>query len=377
MTKSKSDNDGRRAAELQPCRLQPERISYSELLLRESDPHNLESPFATLDERITRTERFFIRSHFRAPSIDPSSYRLSLRGTLRGEMDFSLEDLLALPSVTRTVTLECAGNGRILLSPQEAGVQWHLGAIGTAEWTGVPLQSLLETAGIRPDAKEVVFEGADSGRPRTPPRPPRPIAYAHSVPLSEAGRVLLAWEMNGKPLSLEHGFPLRAVVSGYYAMASVKWLTCIHVVAEAFQGYFQTTDYAFWDEIDGLAVRLPLSTMGLKSSIARPVSGSVISAGSTITVFGAAWTGGAPVERIEISANGGDSWHDAEILDPHVPGVWRRWQWIWNVPVQPGAYTLMSRASDRDGNVQPVAHDPRFGSYRIHHIIPVPVTVAS
>jgi DMSO/TMAO reductase YedYZ molybdopterin-dependent catalytic subunit len=353
----------------------PAQLSYSRLLLRESEPLNLESPFSALGDRLTPTELFYLRSHFPSPAIDPSSWRLVLRGTVRREMRFSLDELRSLPPVTRTVTLECAGNGRILLSPQARGVQWHLGAVGTAEWTGVPLASLLDAAGLSPGSEEIVFEGADRGVPKEPPHPLQPITYAHSVPAGHLGDVLLAYAMNGQPLAREHGFPLRAVVSGYYAMASVKWLTRIHVLNRPFQGYFQTTDYAFWDEMDGLPVRRPLSTMALKSQIARPVHGQVFRPGDSVLVAGAAWTGAAPIEHVEVSTDGGLSWHPAQFLDPHEHGVWRRWEWRWQVPMQPGSCALISRAIDRDGQIQPASRDPRFGSYRIHHITPVIVTV--
>lgn len=353
------------------CR--PGELSYARLLLRESEPLNLESPFSALEARVTPSELFYVRSHFPTPEIDAGSWRLTVRG--RRTVEFGLEELRRLPAETRTVTLECAGNGRIALSPTADGVQWHLGAVSTAEWTGVPLTTVLERAGVAPDSVEVVFEGADCGKPRATPRPPQPIAYAHGVPVEQAGEVLLAWAMNGEPLTREHGFPLRAVVSGSYAMASVKWLTRIQVMREPFEGYFKTTDYAYWDDVDGLPVRRPLGRMALKSQIARPAAGETVQAGATVTVAGAAWTGGAPVERVEVSADGGASWQAAEILDEHEPGVWRRWQWTWRVAQEPGTYTLMSRAVDREGQVQPAERDPRYGTYCIHHVVPVRVRV--
>ncbi len=322
---------------------------------------------------MTPSELFYVRSHFPAPAIDASRWRLTVRG-LR-EAEFGLDELRRLTSETRTVTLECAGNGRIALSPSVEGVQWHLGAVSTAEWTGVPLTAVLERAGVPPGSVEVVMEGADRGTPRATPRPPQPIVYAHGVPVGHAHEVLLAWAMNGEPLTREHGFPLRAVASGYYAMVSVKWLTRIQVVREPFQGYYKTTDYAYWDDMDGLPVQRPLGRMPLKSQIARPVAGEVARAGSEVNVVGAAWTGGAPVECVEVSGDGGRTWDAAEILDPHEHGVWRRWQWTWHVPTEPGKYALMSRAVDREGQTQPAERDPRYGTYGINHVVPVVVRV--
>jgi DMSO/TMAO reductase YedYZ molybdopterin-dependent catalytic subunit len=322
---------------------------------------------------VTPSELFYVRSHFPVPAIDASSWRLTVRG-LR-EVEFTLDELRRLPAETRTVTLECAGNGRIALSPAVEGVQWHLGAVSTAAWTGVPLAKVLERAGVAPGSVEIVFEGADRGRPKQTPRPPQPIAYAHGVPVGHAGDVLLAWAMNGEPLTREHGYPLRAVASGYYAMVSVKWLTRICMLREPFQGYYKTTDYAYWDQTDGLPVQRPLSLMPLKSQIARPSAGQMVQAGSTVRVVGAAWTGGAPIDRVEVSSDGGQTWHTAQILDPHEHGVWRRWQWTWHAPQVPGQYTLRSRAIDQEGQMQPAERDPRFATYCIHHIVPVGVRV--
>src|SRR5215210_7270576 len=136
-----------------------------------------------------------------------------------------------MPSETRVATLECAGNSRVFLVPQMPGAQWELGAVSNAEWTGVPLSMLLERAGVRSDATEVVLEGADRGEPRNDPKPPGGTPYVRSIPLAKARRpeVLIAYAMNGKDLPMSHGAPVRAVVPGYYGMSSVKWLTRIRV----------------------------------------------------------------------------------------------------------------------------------------------------
>jgi DMSO/TMAO reductase YedYZ molybdopterin-dependent catalytic subunit len=343
------------------------------LLLRESEPLNLEGRFESLDGRVTPADAFYVRSHFPVPEIDANAFRLTVDGAVERETCFGMQELLELPSVTRTATLECAGNGRRFLRPAVAGVQWQLGAVGTAEWAGTPLGQVLRRAGVRAEARDVVLEGADRGRVRHEPAPVGEIAYARSVPVEDADNVLLAYAMNGEALSREHGYPLRAIVPGHYAMASVKWLTRIHVAAEAFQGYFQTTDYAYWDRTGRQQTRRPLRTMALKSSIARPVAGSIVAAGSVVKVAGAAWSGGPELDRVEVSADGGVTWEAAEMLDPHEPGVWRRWEYAWRVTA-PGEYRLVSRATDVAGKVQPCERDPRWGTYVIHHLVPVPVT---
>jgi DMSO/TMAO reductase YedYZ molybdopterin-dependent catalytic subunit len=342
------------------------------LILRQAEPLNLEGPFAALNGRVTPNEQFYVRSHFPVPALDAATFRLRVDGAVDRELLLSLDELKHLPAVTREATLECAGNGRIYLTPPAEGVQWELGAVGNAEWTGARLSDLLERSGVRPEAAEFLLEGADRGIAKQTPAPPGEIAYARSLPLAEADRVLLAYAMNGEPLSPDHGFPLRAIVSGHYAMASVKWLTRIHLATHPFQGYFQTTDYAFWDEEEGHPVRRPLREMALKSSIARPEAGAVLEAGSVVTIAGAAWSGGPPLDRVDVSTDGGATWAAAQFLDPEQPGVWRRWQYAWHVPAA-GEYVLVSRATDAAGHVQPGEHDERFGAYVIHHIVRAPV----
>jgi len=242
------------------------------LIIRQKEPTNLEMPFDRVDSYLTPTELFYIRSHFPAPRIDVAGYQLRIDGAVRNPLTLSYEELREMPSETRTATLECAGNGRVFLVPQVRGAQWELGAVGNAEWTGVPLRALLERAGLEDDACEVVLEGADRGTPTEEPIPPGPISYARSVPREKAVQpeVLIAYQMNGRDLSRDHGYPVRAIVPGHYGMASVKWLTRIQAVREPFQGYWQTSDYGYWDSLDGKPVRRALAEMKLKSAIARP-----------------------------------------------------------------------------------------------------------
>lgn len=352
----------------------PSQLSRASLILRESEPLNLEGPFDTLDARLTPSDLFYVRSHFPVPEIEAAAFRLTVSGEAGKQLQLSLDDLMSLPSTTRTATLECAGNGRIYLSPQADGVQWQTGAVGTAEWTGVPLRAILDLAQLYPSSRELVLEGADRGSPKEKPKPPGPITYSRSLAIEKSDDVVLAWAMNGKPLSREHGFPLRAIVPGSYAMASVKWLTRIHILAQTFQGYFQTSDYAIWDEMAGFPTRKPITSLALKSSIARPAAGQEISLDSTVAIFGAAWSGGPEVDHVDLSTDGGSRWTRTQMIDPHEPGVWRRWQYLWT-PRQAGQCLLMSRAVDVDGNIQPSERDPRLGSYVVHHIIPVAVTI--
>ncbi len=347
---------------------------HAGLIVREREPLNLEYPFDQLDEFLTPNDLFYIRSHFSAPQLDRETYTLSLEGAVQRPFTLGYEELLAMPAITRPATLECAGNSRIFLVPQVKGAQWQLGAVSTAEWTGVPFAALLERAGLDPAACEVVFEAADQGTPKEEPVPPGVTRYARSIPVEKAGDVLIAYAMNGEELPLDHGFPVRAVVPGHYGMASVKWLTRIRVVDRPFKGYWQTSDYAYWEYPDGNPIRRALGSMIVKSQIARPRTREVVAASSKYEVFGASW-GGAAVIATELSADNGATWKAVEFLDEARPFAWRRWRFNWDVPHEKGVYRLKSRAADADGNVQPGEHDKRFGTYCIHHTFPIEVVV--
>src|SRR3954467_386862 len=201
--------------------------SSAGLIIRQKEPKNLEAPFDRIDSYLTPAELFYIRSHFPTPDLGRASYKLRIDGAVTGPFDLSYDDLRSMPSETRVATLEGAGNSRGFLVPQVPGAQWELGAVSNAEWTGVPLRALLERAGLADDACEIVLEGADRGTPKEEPMPPVPISYAWSLSRAKALRseVLIAYQMNGRDLPRDHGFPVRAIVPGHYGMASVKWLT--------------------------------------------------------------------------------------------------------------------------------------------------------
>src|SRR6266508_3528374 len=211
------------------------------LIIRQKEPTNLETPLDQVDSYLTPTELFYIRSHFPAPKLELASYQLRIDGAVRNPLSLSYRQLRNMPSETRVATLECAGNSRVFLVPQVQGAQWELGAVSTAEWTGVPLRALLERAELAEDVWDIVLEGADRGIPKEEPLPPGPISYVWSLPRAKAMQpeVLIAYQMNGRDLPPDHGFPVRAIVPGHYGMASVKWLTNIRAVREPFQGYWQ------------------------------------------------------------------------------------------------------------------------------------------
>jgi DMSO/TMAO reductase YedYZ molybdopterin-dependent catalytic subunit len=349
------------------------------MIIRQKEPVNLETPLDQVDSYLTPNELFYIRSHFTAPKLDTGSYRLRVDGTVRNPVSLSYRDLREMPSETRVATLECAGNGRVFLVPQVPGAQWELGAVGNAEWTGVPLAALLERAGMEDDVCEIVLEGADRGTPAEPPIPPGLISYARSLPRKKATQpeVIIAYQMNGRDLPQEHGYPVRAIVPGHYGMASVKWLTGIHAVREPFLGYFQTSDYGYWDYWDGKPVRRPLGEMRVKSEITRPAVYERLSPGQEYTITGASWAGETGIAEVEVSTDGGRTWWGADFLDPERRFAWRRWKLVWTTPTKPGQYTLMARARDVQGRTQPDRHDPNNGTYVIDHPLPIEVFVGA
>jgi DMSO/TMAO reductase YedYZ molybdopterin-dependent catalytic subunit len=347
------------------------------LIIRQKEPTNLETPLDQVDSYLTPTELFYIRSHFAAPELEISSYQLRIDGAVENPLCLTYRQLRDIPSETRVATLECAGNSRVFLIPQVAGAQWELGAVGNAEWTGVPLVALLERAGLEEDACEIVLEGADRGTPIEPPFPPGPISYARSLPRDKAiqREVLIAYQMNGRDLPLHHGYPVRAIVPAHYGMASVKWLTHIQAVREPFRGYWQTSDYAYWDELDGKPMRRALGEMKLKSEIARPRVYETVAPNQQYTVFGIAWAGETDATDISVSTDGGQNWAEAEFLDPVQQYAWRRWKFNWITPKKSGRYTLLARARGADGSVQPDKHDQNYGSYVINYPLPIEVFV--
>jgi DMSO/TMAO reductase YedYZ molybdopterin-dependent catalytic subunit len=349
------------------------------LIIRQKDPNNLEMPFDQLDDFITPTELFYIRSHFPTPILDSVTYQLSIKGAVHRELRLSYADILALPSKTCVATLECAGNSRVFMAPPVPGAQWELGAVGNAAWTGVPLCVLLKNAGLADDVCDVILEGADCGIPKEEPKPPTPISYVRSIPKARAMQsdVLIAYQMNGRELTPDHGYPMRAIVPGHYGMASVKWLTNIVATTKPFQGYWQTSDYAYWDDSAGMPVRRPLAEMKLKSQIARPRVYEQLEPNCPYTIFGAAWAGDTDVSEIWISLDGGTSWCQGNFLDPINRHAWRRWKYDWITPSQPGRYTLLARAVGADQSAQPDQHNATFGSYVINHPLPIEVFVAA
>jgi DMSO/TMAO reductase YedYZ molybdopterin-dependent catalytic subunit len=335
-------------------------------------PENSETPLESVQGWVTPNRLFFVRNHFDVPTIDRAKWRLRVEGCVERPVEWTWDELQQMPARSVFATVECAGNGRSFLQNRVPGVPWGAGAVGHAEWTGVPLRALLERAGVRHGAIEVLCEGMDCG---TEEDHPEPMHFARSLPLAKAldPDTLLAYRMNGELLEMSHGFPVRLFVPGWYGVASVKWLRRIEVLGQPFKGYFQTTKYTVQRRTASGSERTVVGPMAVKSEIIRPQPGAVLGVG-TNRLFGVAWAGEEAVAAVELSTDGGAVWNSAELIGPRVPYSWTMWEYLWEVAV-PGPYTVLARAISASGQVQPLEHDSLCGGYQIHHSRPIPVQV--
>ncbi|MGY1621593.1 sulfite oxidase [Geodermatophilus sp. SYSU D00965] len=306
-------------------------------------------PLEALRYDVTPPGLHYVLTHYDIPAVDPAGWRLEVGGAVERPLSLDLDDLRARPEVTSRVLLECAGNGRARLEPRPVSQPWLLEAVGSAEWTGTPLAPLLEEAGLRPDAVDVAFTGADHGLERGVEQD-----YARSLPLTEALRpdVLLVWAMNGAPLPPQHGAPLRLVVPGWYGMAQVKWLTRIDVLDRPFDGFQNATAYRLKVDADDegepvtrIAPRALMTPPGFPDFMTR----ERFCRPGPVTLIGRAWSGRAPVTSVEVSPDGGTSWLQADLAppDPAHPYAWRAWVLPWTA--EPGNYEFVVRASDEAG----------------------------
>jgi len=343
--------------------------------VRSEEPLNLEMRFEELDDFVTPTESFYVRTHFPIPKIDKGKWRLRVEGEVKKPFEIGYDELLTFESKRIPATLECAGNNRSFLEPKAKGVQWGLGGVGNAEWMGIPLSVLLDRADVKSSAVEIILQGADHGRLDDPKSPRGEIHFARSIPMAKARDVLLAYKMNGADLVPEHGFPVRAIVPGWFAVASIKWLQRIIASDKPFNGYYQTLDYAFWTRNGNDAQLTPLSEMQIKAEIARPKENEIVAAGSNVRVHGAAWTGSGEIVKVELSFDAGKTWNIAKLLGESKANAWRLWEFDWKTPSNPGKVTLVARATDSAGQTQPIERDPDRGTYMINHLLPITVEV--
>jgi DMSO/TMAO reductase YedYZ molybdopterin-dependent catalytic subunit len=308
-------------------------------------------PLEALRHDVTPAGLHYLLIHFDIPHADAGRWRLSVGGRVATPLSIGVDALKALPSKTLRVTMECAGNGRGQLQPRYPSMPWLEEGVSTADWTGVPLRHLLAEAGVEPGAADVVFLGADRGIDRGTEH-----AFARSLGLAEAlsDEVLVAHAMNGAPLPPQHGFPLRLVVPRWYGMASVKWLEAIEVLDRPFEGVQQAHSYHFRTEPGTRGV--PCTRMRVNALLVPPgvpdfYSRARVLAAGTVEITGRAWSGEAPVERVELGVDG--AWSEARLDPPGAPYAWRGWRAHWQA--SPGEHELSCRATDAAGNRQPLA----------------------
>jgi sulfane dehydrogenase subunit SoxC len=325
---------------------------------------------------ITPIGMHYLLIHFDIPHLEGAGYQVELGGRVVRRRRLELGDIMSRPAVTQPVTMECAGNGRSYLAPRPIYVPWFHEAIGTAEWTGTPLRPILEEAGLEDDAEEIVFTGWDRGVYSGVEH-----AFARSLPVAEAMRdgVILAWAINGLPLPPQHGYPLRLIVPGWYGMVSVKWLRSIEAIDHAYTGAEQAISYRV--KLSDADPGYPVTRQTVRALLVPPGIPDLMSRERFVfpgehRLVGCAWSGVAPIVRVEVSDDGGEKWHDADLGEAPGPHAWTPWRYDWQVP-RAGSYVLCPRATDAAGNTQPLDQSAtwNYQGHASNQVQRVPVTV--
>jgi sulfane dehydrogenase subunit SoxC len=324
-----------------------EDVSLAELQLAARN-HGL--PLEALRYDVTPPGLHYLLVHYDIPAVDPATWGLRVGGHVDRELTLDLASLRALPRQTVRVTMECAGNGRARLNPRPVSQPWLNEAVGTADWTGTPLAGVLAQAGIRRDAVDVAFTGADHGIERGVEQD-----YVRGLGLTDAlaEEVLLVDEMNGLPLPPQHGAPLRLVVPGWYGMAHVKWLREITVLDRPFDGFQNATAYRLkqgdesGEPVSRIRPRALVVPPGFPDFMSRV---RIVDSGRHV-LTGRAWSGTAPIARVEVSTDGGLRWGDAVLGASPGRWAWRSWTFDWSASAGPAE--LCCRATDELGNGQP------------------------
>ncbi len=329
-----------------------QRFGKEKLIVRSMRPPDFETPVALLDSFITPIEHFYVRSHMAVPQVDAAAWQLKVGGEVGSPLTLSIDEIKKMPATTVTTTLECAGNGRAFFQPSVAGIQWEKGAVGTARFTGVRMSEILKRAGAKTTGINVEMHGGD--------RPPGTMpAFVRQVPMQKATHpdTILAWDMNGQPIPLPHGMPLRAIVPGWEGAYSVKWIKELNVLAKDTDSFWYVTGYRYPNKrvAPGAAVDAkdmePLKGLAVKSLITTPAHGAALPAGK-VTVAGFAWAGENDVTKVDISIDNGSTWQPARLTGEQARFTWRRFEHDVTLTT-PQSYLILSRATDSKGNMQP------------------------
>ena len=311
-------------------------------------PLNAETPNTALRTWITDNEVFFKRNQGQIPEtpVSLTDWRLQVEGLVEKKLSLAFKDLRRLPKVEAADTLECSGNSRSLLSKKASGNPWTIGGVSNAVWGGIRLRDVLETAGLQDTANHVAFEGFDK------PMGSAGIKFIRSIPIEKAmSSTLLVYEMNGAPLPVEHGYPLRALALGWTGASCVKWLRRIEVLERPFEGFFMDKVYRVYQKGEDPKSGEVVKEIQVKTIIVEPEKDQILSTG-TVPVRGAAYAGEAGIEKVEVSVDLGATWHPADMIGLDQPFAWRHWEYLWEVKTG-GDHTIMARATDTRGNRQP------------------------
>ena len=347
---------GAAAAAISPADLAAQALPGKDarLVARSVRPPDYETPVALLDNFLTPNDVFYVRCHMPVPAqLDEAAWKLAVGGEVGSPLTLSVAELKQMPSASVTVTLECAGNGRVFFDPPVAGIQWRKGAVGTSKWTGVRLADLLKRAGAKSGMTHVHASGADRPMGTQPP-------FVRQVPMAKAlaPDTLVAYAMNDQPIPSAHGFPLRLVVPGWEGAYAIKWLNTLTVAAKEQDGFWVQTGYRYPTKrvAPGSAVdakdMAPLTGLVVKSLITRPLDGAVVPPGA-VTVAGFAWAGDRDIAKVDVSVDAGATWQPAKLTGQAVKYAWRRFEFTFTATTQ-DTHTILSRATDSGGAVQPV-----------------------
>jgi len=342
------------------------------LITLSPSPKDLETPVEDFIDEITPVEHFFVRCHTMIPQVKLPDWKLEIAGLVEHPLSLTLADLKKLPRAELVSVLECAGNGRTFYKPTVAGAQWRFGSVGNARWTGARLKDVLEKSGVKPAATQLLLDGADVPLVKMP-------KFQRTLEIAKAMHpdTLLAWEMNGKPLTADHGFPLRVIAPGWASDSWVKWLTRIELLDHDFDGFWMKTAYRHPAQhvAPGTAVdpkdMIPVTNLNVKSIIAHPGEWA---APGVITVQGVAWSNTSPVSKVEISADAGKTWSAANFTGKPTKYGFRKFAWAWKAGE--GQYTMMSRATNEAGQSQPLEPEWNPNGYLYNATQPMPVTIS-
>jgi DMSO/TMAO reductase YedYZ molybdopterin-dependent catalytic subunit len=342
------------------------------MLVRSPKPEDLEMPLDGFTEWITPVDRFFVRCHTYTPKVNLSEWSLKIDGVVEHPITLTMADLKKLPRVELVGVLECAGNGRSFYQPHLPGAQWGFGSVGNGRWAGVRLRDVLQKAGIKSSATEILFDGADVPLGKMPD-------FQRTITAAKAldPDTLLAYEMNGQPLPVEHGFPLRLIAPGWAGDSWVKWLQHIEVLDHEFEGFWMKSTYRHPTHpvAPGTAVdvseMVPVTDLNVKSVIALPAGWA---RPGSVRVQGTAWSNSSPVAKVDVSTDGGQSWKPAKLTGQQTKYGWRIWRYDWK-PAK-GKYTLISRATNMAGQTQPLSEEWNPNGYLWNVAQPVAITIS-